>query len=189
MAGQKTASQFTRLGAFDRESGEVNVIVDTPRGSRNKFKYDDEHQLFKLGGVLPAGAIFPFDFGFIPGTRGEDGDALDVLMLIDEPTFVGCLVSVRLIGVIEAEQIENGETIRNDRLIAVATESRNHREVQTLAQLSRNLLDEIEHFFVSYNEAKGKKFKPLGRFGPECAEKIVKAGMPSAPRRKARKRK
>ena len=188
MAGRKAASQFARLGAFNRESGEVNVIVDTPRGSRNKFKYDEEYQLFKLGSVLPSGAVFPFDFGFIPGTRGEDGDALDVLMLIDEPTFVGCLVSVRLIGVIEAEQIENGETIRNDRLIAVATESRNHRDVQTLAQLSRNLLDEIEHFFVSY-EAKGKEFRPLGRFGPERAEKIVKAGMPSAQRRKTRKRK
>src|SRR6266545_3570339 len=114
MAGRKNVSQFTRLGAFNheggnRESGEINVIIDTPRGSRNKFKYDEEHELFKLGGVLPSGAVFPFDFGFIPGTRGEDGDALDVLMLIDEPTFVGCLVLARLIGVIEAEQIENGE--------------------------------------------------------------------------------
>src|ERR1051326_4695989 len=188
MAGRKAASQFARLGAFNRESGEVNVIVDTPRGSRNKFKYDEENKLFKLGSVLPSGAVFPFAFVFIPETRGEDGDALDVLMLIDEPTFVGCLVSVRLIGVIEAEQIENGETIRNDRLIAVATESRNHREVQTLGQLSQNLLDEIEHFFVSYNQAKGKEFKILGRFGPERAEKIVKAGMPSAQRRQARKR-
>src|SRR6185295_2604536 len=120
MAGRHDTSPFTRLGAFNRESsnresGEINVIVDTPRGSGNKFKYDEEYQLFKLGGVLPAGAVFPFDFGFIPGTRGEDGDALDVLMLIDEPTFVGCLVAVRLIGVIEAEQIEQGETIRNDR--------------------------------------------------------------------------
>ena len=189
MPGQKkVARQFTHLGAFNGQNGEVNVIVDTPRGSRSKFKYDEKHQLFKLGGVLPSGAVFPFDFGFIPGTRGEDGDALDVLMLIDEPTFVGCLIAVRLIGVIEAEQIEEGETIRNDRLIAVATESRNHRDVQTLGQLNKNLLDEIEHFFVSYNQAKGKEFRPLGRFGPERAEQILQAGLPRKQRKNAKKK-
>jgi inorganic pyrophosphatase len=172
----KTA-QFTQIGAFDSDGDKINVIVDTPRGSRNKFKYDEGSRLFKLGGVLPAGASFPFDFGFVPATQGEDGDPLDVLLLMDEPTFVGCLVSARLIGVIKAEQTEDGKTTRNDRLIAVAAESRNHREVRALKQLSENLLEEIEHFFVSYNQAKGKEFKPLGRFGPEQAAALLKAGL------------
>ena len=114
-------------------SGDLHVIIETPKGSRNKFKYDEAHGLFKLGGVLPAGAVFPFDFGFVPTTLGGDGDPLDVLLLMDEPAFAGCLVAARLIGVIEAAQTEeDGTTERNDRLIAVAAESRNHREVHRL---------------------------------------------------------
>ena len=176
---------FTRLKAFDRDSEELNVIIETPKGSRNKFNYDEKKGLFKLGGVLPAGAIFPFDFGFLPHTLGGDGDPVDVLVLMDEPAFAGCLVPSRLLGVIEAEQTErDGETTRNDRLIAVAADSRDHRHIRSLADLNENLVDEIEHFFISYNEIKGKSFKPLGRFGPERAEKLVRESMRGArPRR------
>lgn len=156
----------------------VRVIIETPQGSRNKFDYDEQLGLFKLGGVLPSGAVFPFDFGFVPSTTGGDGDPLDVLVLMDEATFAGCLVEARLLGVIEAEQTEeNGETTRNDRLIAVAENARNHREVRSLEQIDENLLDEIEHFFVSYNEMKGKRFQPLGRFGTERAERLIEEGM------------
>ena len=155
----------------------LSVIIETPRGSRNKFDYDPALGLFKLGGVLPAGAVFPFDFGFVPSTTGGDGDPLDVLVLMDEAAFTGCYVEARLLGVIEAEQTErDGETTRNDRLIAVAAAARNHREVHSLAQLSENLLDDIEHFFVSYNEMKGKKFEPLGRFGTQRARRLVEEG-------------
>ena len=177
---------FARLGAVN-DDGDVNVVIDTPRGSRNKFKYDETLRLFKLGGVLPAGAVFPFDFGFVPQTRGGDGDPLDVLVLMDEPTFVGCLVAARLIGVIEAKQTEDGETTRNDRLIAVAAESRNHQGVTSLAQLGGSLLAEIEHFFVSYNQAKGKEFKPVGRHGPERAKKMIMTERPQARPRKLSK--
>lgn len=110
----------SKLPPFDRDSGDLHVIIDTPKGSRNKFGWDEERGLFELSGVLPAGAVFPYDFGFIPNTRGEDGDALDVLVLMDEPAFTGCLVASRLLGVIEAEQTEKCKTERNDRLIAVA---------------------------------------------------------------------
>ncbi len=105
--------------------------------------------------------VFPFDFGYVPATRG-DGDPLDVLVLMDEPTFVGCLVLARMIGVIEADQTEAGTTTRNDRVIAVAATSRNHRDVQSLDQLSANLVREIEHFFVSYNDA-AEHIPPLDR--------------------------
>src|ERR1700704_2993480 len=91
------------LDPVDKESGHINAIIDTPKGSRNKFKFDEKIGMFKLGGALPVGAVFPFDFGYIPSTRGGDGDPLDILILMDEPAFVGCLVPARLIGVIEAE--------------------------------------------------------------------------------------
>jgi inorganic pyrophosphatase len=158
-------------------SGDVHVLIDTPKGSRNKFAYDPTYGMFKLDGVLPAGAVFPFDFGYVPSTIGGDGDPLDVLVLMDEPTFVGCLVLVRLIGVIEAEQTEHAQTTRNDRLLAVAVKSRNHQEVQALDQLSANLVAEIEHFFISYNQIKGKQFTPRGRFGVERAQQVVAAGV------------
>lgn len=164
------------LEAFQKESGDLNAIVDTPKGSRNKYKYDEELGLFKLGGVLPAGAVFPYDFGYVPSTLGGDGDPLDVLLLMDEPAFVGCLVEARLIGVIEAEQTEEGETTRNDRLIAVASAARTHKQVRSLNSLNETLLDEIEHFFISYNEFKNKVFKPLGRFGPQRALELIKEG-------------
>ncbi len=172
-----TKTSLNELETFDDEGG-LNVIIETPKGSRNKFNYDEETGLFKLGGVLPSGASFPFDFGFVPGTLGGDGDPLDVLVLMDEPAFAGCLVRVRLVGVVEAEQTErDGEATRNDRLIGVAAESRLHKGVRTLGSLGAALLDEIEHFFVSYNDFKGKRFKPLGRFGPDKAEELVKEGM------------
>jgi len=170
-------TRLSRLAPFAPGASDVRVIIDTPQGSRNKFEYDEELGLFKLGGVLPAGASFPFDFGFVPSTLGGDGDPLDVLVLMDEAAFVGCVVVVRLLGVIEAEQTEeSGETMRNDRLIAVAEKARNHKEVRSLGQLSEHLLDEIEHFCISYNEIKGVKFKPLGRFGPKRAERVIEEG-------------
>jgi inorganic pyrophosphatase len=165
-----------RFATFDDEET-LNAIIDTPRGSRNKFKYDEQKHLFKLAGVLPAGSSFPYDFGFLPSTKGEDGDPVDVLILMDEPTFTGCLVPARLIGVIEAEQTENGKTERNDRLLAVATDSRNHRDLKKVDDLAPNLRHEIEHFFVSYNSAKGKEFKVLGSHGPERARELVSESM------------
>lgn len=169
---------MNKLGAFNEENGTINVIIDTPKGSRNKFKFDEKLGLFKLGGVLPLGAYFPFDFGYIPSTKGGDGDPLDVLVLMDEPAFVGCLVEARLIGVIEANQTErDGKVEKNDRLIAVAKVSANHKNVNSLEDLNENLVHEIEHFFVSYNSAKGKKFEPKRRAGAERAIEIVKQGL------------
>lgn len=178
MASGLKATSLLRLEPFAEEAAHVNVVIETPQGSRNKFNFDERLGLFKLGGVLPAGAVFPFDFGFVPSTLGGDGDPLDVLVLMDEPAFAGCLVEARLIGVIEAVQTErDDETTRNDRLIAVAAKARNHGGVRTLEQLSDHLVAEIEHFFVSYNQIKDKEFKPLARRGPERARELVEEGV------------
>ncbi|MDQ3130880.1 MAG: inorganic diphosphatase [Acidobacteriota bacterium] len=171
-------SAFEKLPAYDKKTGELNVVIETPKDSRNKYAYDEKIGIFVLKGVLAVGHSFPFDFGYIPQTKGGDGDPLDVLVLMDEPAFAGCLVPSRLIGVIEAEQTElDGKTTRNDRLIAVASGSHNHSEIKSINDLNEKLIDEIEHFFVSYNEAKGKKFKSLGRFGARKAKNSVEEAM------------
>ncbi|MBW3627736.1 MAG: inorganic diphosphatase [Gemmatimonadetes bacterium] len=171
-----------------REDGELNVIIEAPKGSRNKYAYDPDEELFVLKSVLPAGAIFPFDFGFIPSTLGEDGDPVDVLVLMDEPAFPGCLVPARLVGGIEAEQTErDGATMRNDRLIAVAAKSYTHRDVRSLDDLNANLIGEIEHFFASYNQIRGKRFETVGRVGADGALQRVKEAIARASQRKGAK--
>ena len=155
------------------DDGLVRVLIDTAQGSCNKYKYDAELGLFKLSHVLPGGMHFPFDFGSIPGTAAADGDALDVVVLSQTPSFVGCLMTVRLIGVIEAEQTEKRRTIRNDRLLAVAQTPVNRPAVRQLRQLPKITLDELEQFFVNYNRAHGRQFKPLGRRGPRAAKRLL----------------
>jgi inorganic pyrophosphatase len=150
-------------------TGRVSVIVETPAGSRNKFKFDEEQGLFLLHKILPAGTVFPFDFGFVPNTRAEDGDPLDVLVIGDEPTFTGCLVTVRLLGTIEADQKEGSRTIRNDRLIATAETEKIRPDARSLDDIPKRLIDQIEHFFVAYNHFEGREFVPRRRRGPSAA--------------------
>jgi len=173
------------IGPWAADSGLVNVVVETPAGSRNKFRFDEKRGLFLLHKLLPAGARFPFDFGFVPGTRAEDGDALDVMVLGEEPTFTGCLVTVRLLGSIEARQTEKGSTIRNDRLIGTAETPKIKPRARSLGDLPPRLLSEIEHFFVAYNRFEGREFAALRRTGPKAAEQRVRraAADYSEPRR------
>jgi inorganic pyrophosphatase len=163
-----------KLKPFDRKSGNLNVVIETPKGCRNKYAFDFDLNAYKLKTVLPKGAVFPFDFGSIAGTKADDGDPLDVLILMDEPAFTGCLVEARLLGAIQAKQTKNGKTERNDRLIAVAADSHTNGGLKSLDDLDPTMLDEIEHFFISYNAARGKKFTPIGRTGPKAALRIVK---------------
>src|SRR5882724_1846138 len=137
---------------LDAKKRICRAIIETPKGSRNKFDYDPDSGLFMLGGLLPEGMMFPFDFGFLPSTRGEDGDPLDILVLMDAPAHVGCLIDVRIIGIITAEQTENGKTEANDRLLGVAIHSYDHENLETINDLSKTLLDQLEAFFVSYNK-------------------------------------
>lgn len=163
------------LPAFDEESHGVNAVVEAVRGARNKFKFHPELGLFVHDSVLPAGATYPFDFGFVPSTRADDGDPIDVLILADEPLFVGAVVPVRLVGAITAKQRERGGPVeRNDRLIAVALHSVMYRDTKKLEDLPSALIEQIEHFWVSYNEIKGKAFIPLERVGPRAAANLVR---------------
>jgi len=165
------------------DDGAIVVVIETAKGSPNKLAFDPRWGTFVLKSVLPAGAVFPFDFGFVPSTKAEDGDPLDVLVLMDAPVFPGCIVPARLIGVIEAEQTEGGKTARNDRLLAVAVNSAAHRSIRQLADLSQDLVDQIEHFFVSYNKANGKRFVVKNRSGSQRALALLKAARKSRRRR------
>src|ERR1700749_2259694 len=118
---------------LDTKKSIGRVIIETPKGGRDKFDYDPETNLFMLAGLLPEGMMFPFDFGFIPSTLGEDGDPLDILVLMDAPAHVGCLIEVRIIGIIEAEQTEDGKTESNDRLLGVAIHSYDHQDVESMS--------------------------------------------------------
>jgi inorganic pyrophosphatase len=170
-------SALDRIETFDPDTKDLNAVIETPRGSRNKFKWIAKHEVFQLASVLPAGAVFPYDFGFLPSTLGDDGDPVDVLVLMEEPAAVGCLIPVRLLGVIEAEQTEKGKTERNDRLIAAAVKSHRFEKAKSLDDLGGNLAEELEHFFVSYNRIRGVEFKPLGKHGPSRALDRVREGM------------
>jgi len=173
----RNGTGLARLPAFDTERDALNGVIEAVKGTRNKFKYDPETNLFIHDSVLPAGASYPFDFGFVPSTKGEDGDPLDVLILMDEPAFVGAVIPSRLVGAIEATQREeSGEVVRNDRLLAVACKSGTYRDVKKLDDLPSTLLEEVEHFWISYNQLKGKEFTPIGRAGPVRAKHIVEQG-------------
>ncbi|MFL5739634.1 MAG: inorganic diphosphatase [Flavisolibacter sp.] len=152
----------------------LDVIIETPKGDRNKYVYDQKKKAYRLKKILPAGSVFPFDFGFIPDTRGEDGDPLDVLVIMDEPAYPGCILEVQIIGVLKALQIEKNKAVRNDRLVAVSTASHMYKGLEEITDLDKNIQEEIKQFFVSYNMLAGKEFKPEGWEGAKKARKLIK---------------
>lgn len=167
-----------RLDPYDADKDEWRVVIETPNHSHSSYKFDDELGAFLLSGVLPEGMSFPYDFGFLPSTRAQDGDPIDVLVLMDEPAFTGCVIPCRLIGVIEAEQTEqDGSTERNDRIVAVSTKCRTDGHLKSLKDINDDKIAEIQQFFVSYNRVRGRRFKLLNLGGPKKAETLIKAAM------------
>jgi inorganic pyrophosphatase len=162
---------------LDKRSASCRVMIETPKGQRGKFAYDPEAGAFELKRLLPDGMSFPLDFGFVPSTRGQDGDPLDILVLNDEPGQVGVLVEVRLIGVIEAEQTEDGETVRNDRLLAVAKASHLFARVRAVEDLGQEFMRNLSQFWVNYDALRGVEFKVLAVRGKaRAAELIARSG-------------
>jgi inorganic pyrophosphatase len=152
----------------------VTAMIECPKGFNQKFDYEPKEKRFKLSKILPAGLIFPFDFGMIPGTKGEDGDPLDIIVVSEDATFPGCLIDCRIIGALQAEQAErNGETIRNDRFIGVPVVSQLFAETQTLEDLPEAILNQLEAFFKNYNEQAGKEFKVRTRLTSRQAAKLL----------------
>jgi inorganic pyrophosphatase len=163
--------------ALDDKARTCRAVIETPKGRRSKFDYDPQSGLFELAGLLPEGMSFPLDFGFVPSTRAEDGDPLDIMVLHDEPLAVGVLVAVRLIGVIDGEQTEGDKTVRNDRLVAVSCCSHAYEQVSTVSALASTFIDQLAAFWINDNAAKGKTFKVLGIHGPDRAVEAVKTAI------------
>src|SRR5579863_5635806 len=163
----------TRLPPFESKNAELTVIIETPKGSRNKYAYDLKERIFALRKVLPAGMAFPYDFGFVPSTIADDGDPLDVLVLMDEPAFPGCKLTCRPVGVIEGEQGEKKKPERNDRVVAVESGNHSYAHVKRIDDLGKSFEREIEEFFVNYHRLVGKKYRILAIKGPTAARRCV----------------
>jgi inorganic pyrophosphatase len=134
---KKSLANPARLNPrIDGEKELVRVVVETPKGSRNKYAFNEDLRAFELSKVLPSGMDFPYDFGFVPSTEAEDGDPIDVLLLMDEPAFPGCLIKARLIGAIQGEETEDGgRKVQDDRLVAVAEQSDLYGHLKALDEL------------------------------------------------------
>ena len=170
-------SRLTSSGKGDA----VHVVIETPKGSRNKYAFDEEARVFALKKVLPTGMAFPYDFGFVPSTLAEDGDPVDVLVLMDEPAFAGCLLECRPIGVIEGEQVDgkkNGKPkkTRNDRVVAVEQANHTYSEIKHIDDLGKSFVRELEEFFVNYHQLTGKRYKVIGVRGPRQAHRRIRDG-------------
>jgi inorganic pyrophosphatase len=184
---EKLLTDPSRLQARDaNDSDTLQVIIETPKGSRNKYAFDHEQKVFALKKVLPTGMVFPYDFGFIPSTKAEDGDPTDVLVLMDEPAFPGCLLKCRVIGIIEGEQGSKKKTERNDRIVAIEQENHSYAHIEHVDDLGKTFVHELEEFFVDYHQLSGKQYRILDLRGPGEARRRIKDGMRAFKKNKGR---
>lgn len=157
-------------------AGTVDVVIETPKGSAQKYDYIPSTPFFKLKKILPSGMVFPYDFGFIPKTEGEDGDPLDVIVISEFNSFPGVIIKCRIIGGIKAEQSEeegSKKMIRNDRFLAVPKCSNIFQNIERMDDLPKQITNDLEEFFVDYNKLEGKKFKVLEKIGPKEAQRLI----------------
>jgi len=167
-------ADLIQLKPIEHSTRTVQVIVETPKGSRNKFAYDPQQRIYTLSRILPAGMAFPLDFGFLPNTKAPDGDPIDVLLIVDEPVYPGIAVRARVVGILEGEQTEEtGTKSRNDRLLAVAEATQIYKGIIDLEDVPEPLLLQLEEFFVNYHRIQGRQYKPLGWKGREAAAESI----------------
>jgi inorganic pyrophosphatase len=178
-------SKLTKIPAVDKETECPYAIVETPKGSHHKYDYNPELGCFELNKTLPEGMTFPLDFGFIPSTLADDGDPVDVLVVLDFPAALGALVKVRLIGAILAEQREkDGKWDENNRLIAVAKHSRTFAKIKSLEDLQPDAVPQLIAFFEQYNRLEGKEFRSRGTCDAKQARALMQAGQKALAKKK-----
>ena len=178
MAKQSYLVDPSHLKPFDRSDKTLlRVVIETPKGSRNKFAFNADEHVFELKKVLPAGMSFPYDFGFVPSTKADDGDPIDVLVLMDEPAFAGCVLKCRVIGIIQGEQGEGKKKVRNDRIVAIEKDAHSWADIKVVDDLGKQFVAELEEFFVDYHKLSGEQYRVLGLKGPNRARKSVKSAI------------
>ena len=161
---------FLRVPIGPRAPRVVNAIVEIPGGQVNKYEYDPKLDVFRLDRPLFASVHYPGDYGFIPGTRSKDGDPLDILILLPHPTFPGCLVQARPIGVLELLD----RKVPDQKILAVGEASPVHKAVRTHTDLEQHVLREIEHFFTVYKQLEGKRTEPRGWHSAVKAHQLIR---------------
>src|SRR5215470_3515423 len=160
---------YTRLPIGPDAPERVNAVVEIPQGSVHKYEYDEKLRVFRLDRTLYSPVHYPGDYGFIPSTRGQDGDPLDLLVLVDAPSFPGCVIEVRPIGVLK--MVDQGEN--DEKILAVVENDPVYREIHDCSEVFPHLLKEIEHFFSIYKNLEGKKTEIAGWSGAKAARKLI----------------
>jgi inorganic pyrophosphatase len=164
---------FFNLPPFT-EDGDVRVVVEIPRGSRAKFAYDPKLETFALSKSLLTGLTYPHDWGFVPSTKGDDGDPLDIMVIHDAATFPGLVVTCRVIGILQIEQKSKNKSERNDRLFAVPRRSHSERALKDVRDLTKPIQEELEKFFIATDELEDKKLNIIGWKGPKARVQAIK---------------
>jgi len=166
------------LTAF-RQDGSLNVIVESPRGATLKFKYDLDLDRIVLSRPLPAGVVYPHDWGFVPQTRASDGDPVDAMIVWDGVSYPGVLVPCRAIGILNVEQtnLKTGARERNDRLAVLPVTAPRFDPIMTVFDLPARTREELEQFFLAATFFEKKNVRMLGWEGPEKAVAFVEASL------------
>jgi inorganic pyrophosphatase len=166
------------------EDDDILVVVETPRGSRAKFAYDPKLKTFTLSKSLLTGLAYPHDWGFVPSTKADDGDPIDIMVVHDAATFPGLVLACRVIGILQIEQKSKGKTERNDRLFAVPRRSHSEQGLEDVRDLSKPIQQELEKFFKATDELEDKKLEIIGWKGPKSALQAIKGAAKSFARDK-----
>lgn len=138
--------------------GLINVLIEIPAGSKNKYEFDKDMQAFALDRVLYSSVQYPYDYGFVPNTLADDGDPLDGMVIMDQPTFPGCVIAARPIGMLE--MIDGGD--RDEKILCVPDKDPRYANVKSLKDIQQHRLDEIAEFFQSYKNLEKKAVQILG---------------------------
>jgi inorganic pyrophosphatase len=151
--------------------GGIFVFVEIPKGSHNKYEFDEELGVFRLDRALYSAVYYPTEYGFVPGTLGEDDEALDALVMVDEPSFPGCLVEARLIG---AMVVESASGRREHKLLAVPVDDPRFAEYGDVSEVPEHRLHEIEHFFEVFKDLEERPVSGRGWIGAQHAERVLR---------------
>lgn len=173
MPNHDAATNYLYLSAGDDVPGAVNVVVEIPQGSRNKYEYDKELNIFRLDRALHSATYYPGDYGFIPQTLAEDGDPMDVLILVAQPTFSGCLVVARPIGLLK--MIDGGDV--DDKILAVPVGEPSYAGIESHEQIFPHTRKMIEHFFQTYKALEGKQTSTDGWQDAAAARRAVETSL------------
>lgn len=169
---RRQISQYARLARLGPGPGSPSVVrtlVEIPKGSCNKYEMDEDTGLIRLDRNLSTSNVYPGDYGFIPGTLSEDGDPLDVLIAVNEPTFPGCLIDARVIGVFF--MVDDGD--KDEKVVAVPNRDPHFAEIEDISQMPAHFRRHVEHFFMTYKALENGRVTNEGWGDRAVAESIV----------------